>query len=114
MQFRFADGVTVAVNSPDENSLLAEVRQRLIDERPFAIATINIDHLQRLPEDPAFRKAYAAHDLICADGNPIVWLSRLAKCPVALVPGSDLVVPLVADRSARCREAGSRGCYAPN
>jgi exopolysaccharide biosynthesis WecB/TagA/CpsF family protein len=30
-----------------------------------------------------------------ADGNPIVWLSRLAHQPVRLVPGSDLVLPLV-------------------
>ena len=29
-----------------------------------------------------------------ADGNPIVWLSRLASHPVGLVTGSDLVIPL--------------------
>jgi N-acetylglucosaminyldiphosphoundecaprenol N-acetyl-beta-D-mannosaminyltransferase len=29
-----------------------------------------------------------------ADGNPIVWLSRLARRPVSLVQGSDLVLPL--------------------
>jgi exopolysaccharide biosynthesis WecB/TagA/CpsF family protein len=32
--------------------------------------------------------------MVVADGNPIVWLSRLAGRPVALVPGSELVVPL--------------------
>ncbi len=95
MQFRFQDGVTITVNCQDEASLLQEVRTRLATNRPFALATINVDHLQRLPEDPAFRRAYGAHDLICADGNPIVWLSKIAKKPVALVPGSDLVVPLM-------------------
>ena len=42
-----------------------------------------------------------------ADGNPIVWLSRLAGRPVRLVPGSDLVLPLGAGggarRGGRCR-----------
>lgn len=100
MQFRFPDGVTVGVNSVDEKHLLAEVRARLRDHRPFAIATINVDHLQRLGEDAVFRRAYGAHDLICADGNPIVWLSKIAKKPVALVPGSDLVVPLMQEAVA--------------
>lgn len=95
MQFRFKDGVTVAVNCQDQASLLQEVRLRLAQNQPFALATINVDHLQRLPEDAAFRQAYSQHDLICADGNPIVWLSRLARRPVSLVPGSDLVVPLM-------------------
>lgn len=95
MQFRFADGASVKVNCHDADALLAQVRERLDTSRGFAIATLNVDHLQRLAEDPVFSRAYAAHDLICADGNPIVWLSKLARQPVALVPGSDLVVPLM-------------------
>ena len=31
-----------------------------------------------------------------ADGNPVVWLQRLAGRPVELVPGSELIAPLVA------------------
>lgn len=94
MHFSFPDGTAVRINAPDSATLLAAVRQRLSDGRGFAIATINVDHLQRLAENSRFRHAYAAHDLICADGNPIVWLSRIAKRPVALAPGSDLVLPL--------------------
>ena len=100
MQFRFEDGATVTVNCKDETALLGKVREHLAAAKPFAIATLNVDHLQRLPEDAAFRHAYAAHDLICADGNPVVWLSKLAKKPVALVPGSDLVVPLMREAAA--------------
>ena len=62
----------------------------LAEGRGFAIATINVDHLQRLGEDARFRSAYGAHDLVCADGNPIVWLSRIAGRPVALAPGMGL------------------------
>lgn len=95
MQFRFPDEVTVGINMKDAGSLLDAVRQRLAQGRGFAIATLNVDHLQRLGQDGAFARAYAGHDLICADGNPVVWLSKLARQPVSLVPGSDLVVPLM-------------------
>lgn len=100
MQFSFPDGNAVRINCHDSEALLASVRQRLRAGQGFAIATINVDHLQRLAEDAGFRKAYAAHDLVCADGNPIVWLSRIAARPVALAPGSDLVLPLAGQAAA--------------
>lgn len=100
MHFTFPDGNAVRINCHDSAALLAAARQRLQDGQGFAIATINVDHLQRLGEEASFRKAYAAHDLICADGNPIVWLSRLAHRPVKLAPGSDLVLPLAAQAAA--------------
>ena len=51
MHFSFPDGNAVRINCHDSDSLLAEVRQRLTDGRGFAIATINVDHLQRLAHD---------------------------------------------------------------
>jgi len=100
MQFSYPDGNAVRINCPDSPTLLAKVRERLAEGYGFALATINVDHLQRLSEDGHFRTAYAAHDLVCADGNPIVWLSRLAGHPVRLAPGSDLVLPLAAEAAA--------------
>ncbi|GLK66083.1 WecB/TagA/CpsF family glycosyltransferase [Paracoccus kondratievae] len=100
MHFTFPDGNAVHINCRDSSALLSAVRQRLRDRQGFAIATINVDHLQRLGEDSRFRTAYAAHDLICADGNPIVWLSRIAGRPVDLAPGSDLVLPLAREAAA--------------
>ena len=93
MDFSFPP-YTITVNMPDTASLLGEVRNRLRKGQGFALATINLDHLVKLRRDPAFRDAYAAQDLVCADGNPIVWLSKLARKPVSLVPGSDMVIPL--------------------
>lgn len=102
MQFRFGQTV-LTVNIPNRDALLAALDQRLRAGTGFALATINLDHLVKLGRNPAYRKAYAAHDLICADGNPIVWLSRLARHPVQLVPGSDMVRPMleVAARAGR-------------
>lgn len=93
MEFRFSDKV-VAVNVPDAATLLAEVRARLRRGEGFALATINVDHLVKLHRSDAFLAAYGAQDLVVADGNPIVWLSRLARSPVSLVPGSEMVLPL--------------------
>lgn len=100
MHFTFSDGNAVRINCRNSSELLAAVRQRLQDGQGFAIATINVDHLQRLGEEASFRQAYAAHDLVCADGNPIVWLSRIAGRPVELAPGSDQVLPLAAQAAA--------------
>ncbi|GAB1480849.1 WecB/TagA/CpsF family glycosyltransferase [Paracoccaceae bacterium] len=102
MQFRFGD-TTIAVTHPDRAALHSEVRARLAAGRGFALATINLDHLVKLGRSAAFRRAYAAQDMVVADGNPIVWLSRLAGKPVDLLPGSDLVLPLVRDCAAAGR-----------
>lgn len=87
-------GPQISVNVPTVTALLSAVTDRLSSGQGFALATINLDHLVKLGRDQAFARAYAAHDLIVADGNPIVWLSRLAHRPVSLVPGSELVLPL--------------------
>ncbi len=93
VHFRF-DDTTITVNLPHAAALLTEAKARLLAREGFALATINLDHLVKLKSDSQFRKAYAAQDMVVADGNPIVWLSRLARQPVDLVPGSEMVVPL--------------------
>ncbi|MBB3713109.1 exopolysaccharide biosynthesis WecB/TagA/CpsF family protein [Limimaricola variabilis] len=93
MEFDHGAG-RVRVNMTDRAALLAEVSARLGAGRGFALATLNLDHLVKLPRDGAFRDAYAAQDLVTADGNPVVWLARLAGREMALLPGSDLITPL--------------------
>lgn len=86
----------VSVTVPDAESLLADVARRFEAEQGFSVATLNLDHVVKLAKNPQFRDAYAAHTHVTADGNPIVWLSRLAGQGVALVPGSELIHPLAA------------------
>ncbi|MFN7224614.1 MAG: WecB/TagA/CpsF family glycosyltransferase [Paracoccaceae bacterium] len=83
------------MNIPDRIALLDAVRDRFATGQGFALATINLDHLVKLRTSPSYRAIYAAQDLIVADGNPIVWLSRLAGTPVRLVPGSDILRPIL-------------------
>ena len=102
MQFQF-DQTVIRVTHADAASLLADVSARLQAGQGFALATINLDHLVKLRAGGAFLAAYAAQDFVVADGNPVVWLSRLAGRPVGLVPGSDLVMPLVRAAAAAGR-----------
>lgn len=87
----------ITVTVPDQTALLADLSHRFETKQGFSVATINLDHVVKLATDPVFRDAYARHSHITADGNPIVWLSRLAgQKDVALVPGSELIEPLAA------------------
>lgn len=101
-RLRFADpapgevGITVA----RRDDLLAQMEARLAHGAGFAVATMNLDHIVKLRRDPAFRSAYLAQSHVVADGNPVVWLCRLAGRKVDLVPGSDLIGP-VAEMAAR-------------
>lgn len=86
----------ISVNVADAPALLENVRARLRQGTGFAIATLNLDHLVKMRQVPAFLEAYRRQDLVTADGNPVVWLSRIAGRPVHLVAGSDMVLPLAA------------------
>ncbi|SFL28502.1 WecB/TagA/CpsF family glycosyltransferase [Shimia haliotis] len=93
MKFQTVAG-EVTVNLADLAALQDAVNARFSASRGFALATINLDHLVKLRKDHGFATAYLAQDFVVADGNPVVWLSRIAKQPVTLLPGSELVVPL--------------------
>ena len=93
MEFHVQDQV-IRIAPRDAPHLLSVLTERLQARRGFALATLNLDHLVKLQQDRAFLAAYAQHDLVVADGNPVVWLSRLAGRPVGLVPGADMVVPM--------------------
>ncbi|SLN63424.1 UDP-N-acetyl-D-mannosaminuronic acid transferase [Roseovarius albus] len=82
------------VNTPDLETMLAQVAKNLTMGKGFTLATLNLDHIVKLSHDPVFEKAYQAHDLVVADGNPIVWLRGVMGQSVKLVPGANLVVPL--------------------
>ena len=87
----------IVVTVPTQAALLADLRARIEAGQGISVATLNLDHVVKLARDPAFRQAYAAQTHITADGNPVVWLSRLAgQGDVELVTGSDLVGPVTA------------------
>lgn len=93
VQFSFHD-IPITVNIPTRGALVTELRRRFAAQEGFALATVNLDHLVKMRASEAFTRAYAAQNLVVADGWPIVALSRLARRPVDLMPGSDQVLPL--------------------
>lgn len=84
----------VTVTATTRAGLIEDLRLRLTEARGFRLATLNLDHVVKLRNSPAFLEAYLAQSHVTADGNPIVWLSRLAGQPVELLTGSDLVIPV--------------------
>ncbi len=91
-----SDSGAVTVTVPDQAALLADVARRFTQGKGFSVATLNLDHVVKLSGDAGFREAYRAQTHVTADGNPIVWLSRLAGQEVDLMPGSELIDPLAA------------------
>ena len=86
----------VTVNVASQSGLLQDMEERLRGGTGFAVATLNLDHVVKLRKNAAFREAYLSQTHVTADGNPIVWLMRVAGRKVDLVTGSDLVDPVAA------------------
>lgn len=92
-----ADGANhaVKINTPSREALLSDLRHRLTAGGGFSVATLNLDHVVKLKRDSRFRSAYEKHTHVVADGNPIVWLSRLSGERIELAAGSELVDPIL-------------------
>lgn len=84
------------VNCPSQRALISSLAGCFNRGDGFAVATLNLDHIVKIRRDADFAAAYRAHSHVVADGNPVVWLSRLAGRGVDLVPGSELIDPLCA------------------
>lgn len=87
---------TVTVTAPHKQALLADIERRMLAGQGFSIATLNLDHVVKLQSSGAFLEAYLQQTHVTADGNPIVWLSRLSGHDVSLTPGSELIEPVAA------------------
>ncbi|MEM6388227.1 MAG: WecB/TagA/CpsF family glycosyltransferase [Pseudomonadota bacterium] len=96
-----AQHALLRVTVPTQAALMADISARLGAGQGFSIATLNLDHVLKLRQQPAFRDAYLAQTHVTADGNPIVWFSRLAGEDVSLVPGSELIIPVIEAAIAR-------------
>lgn len=90
----------IIVNTAAQADFLTDVAAHFRDGKGFTVATLNLDHVVKIRRDTAFRDAYTRHSHITADGNPIVWLSRLSGQKVDLIPGSELIEPVI-DIAAR-------------
>jgi len=75
---------------------LAEIEQLVAGGLGASVFTPNVDHVVTAEDNAAFREAYAAASLSLADGQLLIWASRLLGVPLpAKISGSDLVLPLM-------------------
>lgn len=80
---------------------LDRVEQMARGDRPSYVVTPNVDHLIRLEKDEAFREIYDRADLVLADGQPLIWISKLYGTPIKeKISGSDLF-PKLCERAAQ-------------
>lgn len=89
-----SNGSNIAVTVTSLDDLLRDIATHFKQRKGFSLATLNLDHVVKLRDNTDFRAAYSAHSHVTADGHPIVWLSKLARQPVSLLAGADLIAPL--------------------
>ena len=77
----------------------ADIAARMATESPGAamlVVTPNVDHV-RLLRNTAFRTAYGAADIVCADGWPVAFYAALRRAaPWRRVTGCDILHALIA------------------
>jgi N-acetylglucosaminyldiphosphoundecaprenol N-acetyl-beta-D-mannosaminyltransferase len=82
---------------------LDEIERLVGQGRGGSVFTPNVDHVVNVERDAALRAAYESVDLSLADGQPVVWASRLLRTPVPeKISGSDLV-PRLLERARKRR-----------
>ena len=46
------------------------------------VVTPNVDHIVKLEKDRLFQEIYQNADLVLADGQPLIWISRWLGTPI--------------------------------
>ncbi len=93
------------MNTQIDNLTMKEVLKRidvLIKEnRNSYVVTPNVDHIIQLEDGGELVEAYKNADLILADGQPLIWISRWYGTPIKeKISGSDLF-PRLCERAAK-------------
>ena len=103
-----ADRITL-FGIPVDNLTMGETVDRIDkmvgDGKIHQHVVINVDKIVKMESNQALRAAVLDCDLINADGQPIIWVSRILQAPLEeRVTGIDLFDVLI----ARCAERGFR------
>lgn len=78
-----------------EPEVCSWILRELEAERGGVVVTVNLDHLRRVADVAGYRELVDEADLVVADGQPLVWASKIKGDPLpARVAGSDLVSSL--------------------
>lgn len=97
--------ITIGRTSLDRVTLidaLDRIERMVTERRGGFVVTPNVDHLVMIERDARIRGIYERARLSLADGQPLIWMSRLLGTPLPeKVSGSDLIEPLMARAATR-------------
>lgn len=83
--------LNIEVDNLTMEEALSKIDTCIIAKNPSYVVTPNVDHIVKLENDVEFKKVYKNADIILTDGMPLIWISKLLRCPIkAKVSGSDL------------------------
>ncbi len=92
----------VAVHAVTMAQAVQVCQAAIDDRRRLTVGVVNAAKLVNLRRDPALRGAVAACDLVLADGQAVVWASRLLRAALPeRVAGIDLFTELLGEASRR-------------
>src|SRR3954451_8553994 len=87
----------MAVDRVDEREAVETILDASEHDRGGLVLTPNLEHLSTFRSSSEVRAAFAAAELVVADGMPLVWASRLQRTPLPeRVAGSALIRTLPA------------------
>jgi N-acetylglucosaminyldiphosphoundecaprenol N-acetyl-beta-D-mannosaminyltransferase len=85
----------VDIHAADIDAILGWIDQVVRSGEKGYVVTPNVDHIVRLQQDPAFRRAYQQASLVVPDSTPLMWAARLLGRPLA-ERGSNLLMDVCA------------------
>lgn len=90
------------INNVTQQEAILEIERIINYGEKTYVVTPNLDHIVKLEEDVDFVRCYEKAGLVLADGNPLVWASKLLGTQLkALVTGSDLFPALCAHAAVK-------------
>lgn len=88
------------VNNVDMSEAIQEIENLIKKKKKSYVVAVNVDVVIKMEEDSYLKEITDRADLVLADGKPLVWISKLYKCPLkARIAGSDLV-PILCGQAA--------------
>ena len=91
------------VNNINIEETVQAIEEMISDGQKSYIVAVNVDVVLKMEEDLYLKEIADNADIVLVDGKPLVWISKLYKCPIkAKVSGSDLV-PFF------CKKAATKG-----
>ena len=83
------------INVDTMTTAVAVATERLRQGLGFTFFTLNLDHLCKRRQSPAFREVYQRATFVSADGAPIAKLARSVGADVKRTTGADMVLPMI-------------------